>query len=81
MSASPEQVFLGAKHTIAPERVRLRAKMLEIAESLKSWVRISKIIGRAPLSGVFAKSRFINKALKVLEEEGDGNKVVKLPLK
>ena len=29
----------------------------------------------------FAKSRFINKALKVLEKEGDGNKVVKLPLK
>ena len=64
-----------------PKRVRLRVKILEIAESLKSWVRILKITGRAPLSGVFTKSRFINKALKVLEEEGDGNKVIKLPLK
>ena len=52
-----------------------------MAKSLKSQVCILKIIGRAPLSGVFAKSCFINKALKVLEEEGDNNKVVKLPLK
>jgi len=81
ISASPERVFSEAKHTITPERVRLRAKILEIAESLKSWVHISKITGRAPLNSVFTKSRFINKALKVLEEEGDGNKVVKLPLK
>ena len=72
---------MGAKYTITLERVRLRVKILEIAELLKSWVRISKITGRAPLSSVFAKSCFINKALKVLEEEGDGNKVVKLPLK
>jgi hypothetical protein len=52
-----------------------------MAKSLKSWVCILKITGRALLSSVFAKSRFINKALKVLEEEGDGNKVVELPLK
>ena len=71
---------MGAKHTIAPERVRLGAKMLEMAELLKSWVRISKITGRALLSGIFAKSRFINEALKVLKEKGDGNEVVKLPL-
>ena len=81
MSAGPEQVFLGVKHIIAPKRVRLGAKILEIAELLKSWVRILKITGRALLSGVFAKSRFINEALKVLKEEGDGNEVVKLPLK
>ena len=78
MSASPERVFSGAKHTIAPERVKLGAKMLEMAESLKSWVRISKITGRAPLSGVFTNSRFIDEALKVLEEEGDSNKVIKV---
>jgi hypothetical protein len=72
---------LGAKYTITPERVRLKIKMLEIVKSLKSWVCISKITGRVLLSGIFAKSRFINKALKVLEEEGDGNKVVELPLK
>ena len=63
------------------KRVKLKVKILKIVELLKSQVYILKIIGRAPLSGVFAKSRFINKALKVLKEESDGNKVVKLPLK
>jgi hypothetical protein len=69
-------VFSGAKYIIALERVRLGAKMLEIVESLKSWVRITKTTGRAPLSGVFTNSRFIDKALKVLEGEGDSNKVI-----
>ena len=72
---------MGAKHIIVLKRVRLKVKILKIAESLKSWVCILKIIGRALLSGVFTKSCFINKALKILEEEGDGNKVVKLLLK
>jgi len=76
MSAGPEQVFLGAKHIIAPERVRLGAKILEIVELLKSWVYITKTTGRAPLSGVFTNSRFIDKALKVLEGEGDSDKVI-----
>ena len=71
-------MFLGAKHTIVLKRVRLKVKILEMAESLKSWVRISKIIDRAPLSGVFINSRFIDKALKVLEGEGDSNKVIKV---
>ena len=61
---------------IAPERVRLGAKILEIVKLLKSWVHITKIIGRALLSGVFTNSRFIDKALKVLEGEGDSNKVI-----
>jgi len=74
--AGPERVFLGAKYIIVPERVRLGAKMLEIVESLKSWVRIIKIIGRALLSGVFTNSRFMDKALKVLEGEGDSDKVI-----
>ena len=76
ISASLEQVFLGAKHIIAPERVRLRAKILEMAESLKSWVRITKATGRAPLSGVFANSHFMDKALKVLGGEGDSNELI-----
>ena len=76
MSAGPERVFSGAKHTIAPERVRLGAKMLEMVESIKSWVRISKNTGRAPLSGVFTNSRFIDEALKVLEGDGDSGEVV-----
>ena len=69
-------MFLGAKYTIILERVRLRAKILEIVELLKSWVRITKTIGRALLSGVFINSRFINKALKVLEGEGNSDKVI-----
>jgi hypothetical protein len=76
MSAGPERVFSGAKHTIAPERVRLGAKMLEMVESIKSWVRISKNTGRAPLSGVFMNSRFMDEALKVLEGDGDSGEVV-----
>jgi thymidine phosphorylase len=76
MSAGPERVFSGAKHTIAPERVRIGAKMLEMAESLKSWVHISKTTGRAPLSGVFANSRFMDEALKVLEGEGDSDETM-----
>ena len=69
-------MFLGAKHIIALERVRLGAKILEIVESLKSWVHITKTTGRAPLSGVFTNSRFMDKALKVLEGEGDSDEVI-----
>jgi len=76
MSAGLERVFSGAKHTIAPERVRLGAKILEIVESLKSWVHITKTTGRALLSSVFTNSRFMDKALKVLEGEGDSNEVI-----
>jgi len=79
MSAGPERVFSGAKHTIAPERVRLGAKMLEMAESIKSWVRISKVTGRAPLSRIFTNSHFVNEALKVLEQEGVDDEIVVLP--
>ena len=78
--ASLEWVFLGVKYTITPKRVRLRVKILEIIELLKSWVCILKITGRVLLSSIFVKSRFINKALKVLEEKGNGNKVVELLL-
>jgi len=76
MSASLERVFLGAKHTIAPEKVRLGAKILEIAELLKSWVQITKATSRALLSGVFTNSHFIDEALKVLGGEGDSNKLI-----
>jgi hypothetical protein len=76
MSAGLERVFSGAKHIIVLERVRLGAKILEIVELLKSWVRITKTTGRVPLSGVFTNSRFIDKALKVLEGEGDSDEVI-----
>ena len=76
MLAALERVFLGAKYIITLERVRLGVKMLEIAELLKSWIRILKVTGRAPLSGVFSHSRFMDKALKVLEEEGNSDEVI-----
>jgi len=76
MSASLERVFLGAKYIIVPERVRLGVKILEIAELLKSWVRIIKATGRALLSGVFANSHFMDKALKVLGGEGDSDELI-----
>jgi len=41
MSAGPEQVFSGGKDTIAPEKIRLRATMVEMAECLKSWIDIT----------------------------------------
>ena len=69
-------MFLGIKHTIVLERVRLRVKILEIVELLKSWVCIIKITSRALLSGIFINSHFINKALKVLEGEGNSDKVI-----
>src|SRR6266480_7945192 len=77
--AAPERVFSGAKHIIILERVRFRAKILEILESLKSWVHISKVIGRALLSRIFINSHFVNEALKVLEQEGIKDKIVILP--
>ena len=71
-------MFLEAKHTITLKRVKLRAKILKIAKSLKSWVYILKITDRALLSGIFINSRFINKALKVLKKENNSNKIIKV---
>ena len=71
-------MFLKAKYIITLKKVRLGVKILEMAELLKSWVRILKIIGRAPFSGIFMNSCFIDKALKVLKGEGDSNKVIKV---
>jgi hypothetical protein len=36
-----ERVFSGAKHTLAPERIRLGAEMLGMTECLKSWVSMA----------------------------------------
>jgi hAT family protein len=42
MSTGPEQaVFSGGKDTIAPERIRLRATIVEMAECLKRWIDIT----------------------------------------
>jgi hypothetical protein len=68
MSAGPERVFSGGKHTIAPERIRLGTTMVEMAECLKSWIGITPGRQQAPLSGVFADSRFVEEAIDLLQE-------------
>ncbi len=68
MSAGPERVFSGGKHTIAPERIRLGATMVEMAECLKSWIGITPGRQQAPLSGVFANSLFVEEAIDFLQE-------------
>lgn len=69
MSAGPERVFSGTRHTIAPERVRLGAKMVEMTECIKSWVHVRPGRARAVLSGVFRNSRCADDALEVLHRE------------
>jgi hypothetical protein len=76
MSASVERVFSGTKHTIAPERVRLGADMVEMTESIKSWVHIPPGRDHAPLSGVFVNSRFIDEVVKIIEHGGDNDEVL-----
>jgi hypothetical protein len=68
MSAGLERVFSGAKHTIGVERISLGARMLEMAELLKSWVRITPGKTHAPLSGVFVNKHSLNEAIRVMEE-------------
>ena len=41
--------------------------------------RVTKITGRAPLSGLFTNSRFIDEALKVLEGESNSNEIIRKP--
>ena len=67
MSAEPERVFSGTKHTIAPERIRLGAEMVEITECLKSWVRIPPGKERAVLSGIFRNATQVEEAAAILE--------------
>jgi hypothetical protein len=68
MLAGPERIFSGAKHTIGVERIRLGAMMLEMAESLKSWVHIIPGRDHAPLSGVFVNRHLLDEAIRVLED-------------
>jgi hypothetical protein len=71
MSADPERMFSGAKHTITPERICLGAIMIERMECLKSWIRISPGRQQAPLSGVFINSRFVDEAINLLQKDLD----------
>jgi len=67
MSAGPERVFSGARHTIAPKRIRLGAGIVEMTECLKSWIRISEGRQQAPLSGIFRENQALREAIKCLE--------------
>jgi hypothetical protein len=67
MLVVPEKVFSGAKHTIGVERIRLGAMMLEMVESLKSWVHIMPGRDYALLSGVFVNRDLLDEAIRVLE--------------
>ena len=40
MSAEPERVFLGAKHTILDQRNSLKSEIIELLECIKSWFRL-----------------------------------------
>ena len=40
MSAEPERVFSGAKHTISDQRNSLKSETIELLECLKSWFRL-----------------------------------------
>jgi hypothetical protein len=68
MSAGPERVFSGARHTISLERMALGAKMVEISECLKSWVKIREGREQAVLAGVFRHNREIEHLTKILKE-------------
>jgi hypothetical protein len=67
ISAGPERVFSGTKHTIAPERIYLGAGIVEMTECLKSWIRILEGRQQAPLSGVFQDNQALIEAIKCLE--------------
>ena len=81
MSSGPERVFLGAKHTIAPERIRLGAEMVEITECIKIWVKIREGRLRAVLIGVFRETRDVDKLIEILELSVEDEVVEVSPLK
>ena len=83
MSAGPERVFSGTRHTLAFERIRLGAGMVEITECIKSWVRIPPGRASGVLSGVFRSTQHVEEAAKILEEaveEEDGEEMVVMEL-
>ena len=41
MSAEPERVFSGTKHTISDERNSLKSETIELLKCLKLWFRLA----------------------------------------
>jgi hypothetical protein len=68
ISAGPERVLLGARHTISLERMSLGAEMVEISECLKSWVKIREGREQVVLAGVFWYNIEIEQLIKILKE-------------
>ena len=50
--------------------------MVEMTGSIKSWVHITPGRDHAPLSGVFVNSRFMDEAVKAIEQGGNGDEVI-----
>ena len=69
MSASPEHMFSGSKHTITSERIYLGATMMERMECLKSWISITPERQHVPLSDVFVNSRFVDEVINLLQDD------------
>ena len=69
MSAGPERIFSSTKHTIDIERVSLSARMIEMTESLKSWIHVPQGRTSAVLAGVFRKRKVIDDAIAIVEEQ------------
>ena len=46
MSAEPERVFSGVKHTISDQRNSLKSETIEWLECLKSWFRLGLFTGQ-----------------------------------
>ena len=59
MSAEPERVFSGSKHTISDQRNSLKSNTVELLECLKSWFRL----------GVFTEQH-LHAIVGYLNEEG-----------
>ena len=72
MSAGPERVFSGTRHTIAPERIRLGARMVEMTECIKSWMHVRPGRACAVLPGVFRTSQDVDETIEMLQEENEG---------
>ena len=86
MSVGPKRIFSSIKYMIGIERLRLGPKILEIIESLKSWVYIPQGRDYAPLSGVFLKERLLQEAIQIIKDSGgtigiNGNNVLTLEIR
>ena len=80
MSAEPERVFSGSKHTISDQRNSLKSKTIELLECLKSWSRLGgfteqdlhAIVGHWNEEGAIEALEAINQLSKPIVSGLDG---------